>query len=119
MTPAENIGRIGQGTFLEQLDDALKRVAADVLRSGKKGSVSVTLEITQPQRGMMAVAIMESITLRPPKTAGLGTMAYLGDDGELYQRDPRQEDLPFRMIDTERGDARVIDPETGEIRGAN
>lgn len=103
MTPGEVIQRLDQGHFSEDLTAAIVAVAEDVVRTGKKGSVAVTFEITQPNAGEPAVIVMDSISRKPPKEAGRGTMAFV-IDGELHRNDPRQTSLPVREVDLATGE---------------
>lgn len=97
--------RLGGGTLIERLHEALVQTAQEVVETGNPGTVTLAFKITTQEQGEPLVAILETIGRTPPKRSPRGTILYaLG--GELHREDPRQIKMEFRSID----------PKTGEIR---
>lgn len=99
------VQRIGNGELIEDLATALAAVAADVVESGKDGSVTLTLKVSTRHAGNELVTVEDSISRKPPKRAGRGAMLY-ALDGELYARDPRQTEMQFRTVAGEAAEVR-------------
>lgn len=102
--------RLGERRFLRELYLALVDVTHDVVSHGRAGSVSVTLVVTQPVKGVPQVIVAESITRRPPKDDPRGA-AYWAVDGGLHREDPRQTRLELRTLPSGQTELRAADGE--------
>lgn len=100
--------RLGGGHTLDELYAAILRVSEEVTATGNPGKVTLTLNIERPKSGDPAIVIVkDAIATAPPKSVSNGAL-FFAVNGELHNRDPRQTELPLR----------VIDGDTGEIRDA-
>lgn len=110
------IRRLASGHLLEDLADALERVAEEVAETGKPGAVSLKLAIKPlGEPGSVMIAIEEEIGRTPPKRSRGGSIFY-SVDGGLYSEDPRQSRLPFRSVETATNDIREPGTEPATVR---
>lgn len=98
MDPLAILNRIGRGRLLEELTEALAQVADEVVATGKAGSVTLSLKVSTREQGDEMVTITESIGRKLPARAARGGYLYAVDGG-LYATDPRQLELPMRVVD--------------------
>lgn len=106
MDPLKTIARLASGHMLEDLAEALERVAEEVAETGKPGAVSVKFAIKPlGEPGNVMLAIEEEIGRTPPKRTRGGTLFY-SVNGSLFDQDPRQTRLPFRAVETPESEIR-------------
>jgi hypothetical protein len=108
---------LARGQLFDELCEAMIDVAEDVITTGRKGTVTLTLRLSQATPGEPSVVVAEEIKRTPPKRDPRGAILFIGD-GEFHRRDPRQEQLDFRVVDE---DASVRRPagEDQTLREAN
>lgn len=83
---------------MDKLTDAMMLVAEDVINTGRKGKVVLTLGISQASPGEPSVIVVEQIVPTLPKKDPLGAILFIGDR-EFHRRDPRQPVMDFRVVD--------------------
>lgn len=111
MDALSTLQRLGGGTLIERLHEALVATAQEVVETGNPGTVTLTLRITTQEQGHPLVAIIETIGRSVPKRKPRGTFMYAVDGG-LYREDPRQPEMPgLRSVDTSR---EIREPEVRE-----
>lgn len=96
---------------MDDLCEALVRVASEVVVMGRPGKVVVTLSVTKPQRGDPTVIVQEDIRLAPPKPESRGAF-YFVVDGAFHAKDPRQPEMAFRVVGNEPPEVKAP-PEVG------
>lgn len=101
--------RLGSGRLLDELHEALKATAAEVVATGKPGVVALTLKVSTKSKGDVMIVIDEAIKRTSPVKDPRGAMFYAVYD-DLWREDPRQEPMPFRTVDTESGEIREVQP---------
>lgn len=112
------IRRLASGHLLEDLADALERVAEEVAESGKPGAVSVKFAIKPlGEPGSVMIAIEEEIGRTPPKRSRGGSIFYAVNGG-LYDQDPRQTRMPFRSVEAPESDVRETADDSATVREA-
>lgn len=82
------------GEFIQELDDALSRVCAEVSERGKSGSITIKLTVTAAGRSL---EIADEIGAKAPKVVTPGTIFFRDRDGRLSRTDPRQMAIPFTI----------------------
>ena len=103
------ISRLSDGYLLEKLAEMGASVAAEVQRTGKPGSVTLTLKFSVTNQGDDMVIVADAIATKFPAREGRATFLY-AMDGELFTTDPRQPSFrEFRTVETESSEARLID----------
>ena len=99
------ISRLGGGSFLEDLAEALEKTAAEVVETGKVGVVNAQFKISTRGQGNLIVTIDETVSRKSPKRDPQGAL-YVALDGHLWREDPRQVPLNFRDVNTDTGEVR-------------
>lgn len=107
MDPLAILLRLGGGQTLEDLATALVTTAEEVVATGKQGSVTLKLTLTNKHQGDVLLIIDEVISRASPKKDPRGAVFYAVDGG-LYKEDPRQTPLDFRTVDTATGEIRSV-----------
>lgn len=85
------VGRIDGGLPVEVADQQLRDVIAAVQRTGKKGSVTVTLEIAQ--NGEMGIASTAKVTAKAPLISFGQSFFFTDGQGNLTRTAPTMGDL--------------------------
>lgn len=109
--------RLAGGHFLDELGIALVQVADEVVVTGNKGKVTVTLEISSAQEGEPTVIIATQIAKSPPKDKPVGAL-FWALEGQFHRQDPRQIPMEFRVVEDERGETRFADEDETAVREA-
>lgn len=91
LTITEALMSLNDGGAMEELATELKSCVAAVTTTGKKGKVTLTLEVIP--NGQQAVTVTDKIAVTLPKPDAVATMFYVTDDAGLSRRDPRQPEL--------------------------
>lgn len=99
------------GKTHEELSEALYDLVARVRDTGKKGSVSLTVNVAPLKGDIDVLVVADEIKLRLPEHDRKASLFYPDKDGNLTRRDPNQ--LSF---DSLREVPANVDPLTGEIR---
>lgn len=99
------------GKTHEELSAALYDLVARVRDTGKKGSVSLTVNVAPLKGDIDVLVVADEIKLRLPEHDRKASLFYPDKDGNLTRRDPNQ--LSF---DSLREVPPGVDPLTGEIR---
>lgn len=87
----EALMALNDGGAIEELATEVRSCVAAVTATGKKGSVTLTLNIAP--NGKDAVKIIDKVAVKLPKADGVETMFYVTDEAGLSRRDPRQPSL--------------------------
>lgn len=85
------VGRIDGGLAIETADHALKDVIAAVQRSGKKGAVTITLEVAP--NGELGFAASAKVTAKAPQVNFGQSFFFMGRGGELVRESPDMQQL--------------------------
>lgn len=82
------------GEFIQEFDDHLTKVCAEVSEHGKAGSITIKLTVSSSGRSL---EIADDIGAKVPKPATPGTIFFRDRDGKLTRTDPKQTTLPFTI----------------------
>lgn len=85
------VGRIDGGLPVETADEQLRNVIAAVQRTGKKGSVTVTLEVSP--NGEMGFAASAKVRAKAPQVNFGQSFFFMGRDGDLTREAPSMQQL--------------------------
>jgi len=83
-----------RGTLLEDAANDLAVLIAACEETGKPGTLTLAIKIEPQKNDPKALIITDKITLKEPKPEVAATIAFVGADGEITRRDPRQPELP-------------------------
>lgn len=82
-----------RGTAHAEASRALAEVVEACKRTGKKGSVTVRLDIEpQPKMGNV-IKVTDHVVSKVPAADRVGSMWFPGEHGDLHRNDPRQHEL--------------------------
>lgn len=111
------IQKLGSGTLVDRVYGALLGVSNEVIATGRKGTVTITLDVIHPQGAdPLVVVVEETIKRTLPKSDAQGAMFYTVGD-ELHSRDPRQPELPaFRVVAEGQAELRSVDETDGALK---
>lgn len=85
------VGRIDGGLPIEVADGCLRDVIAAVQRTGKKGTVTVTLEVAP--NGEMGFAASAKVTAKAPQIAFGQSFFFMGRNGDLTRQAPDMQQM--------------------------
>jgi len=98
----ETILQLNNGAAVAELSTALAKVLAAVRESGKAGSITFTVTVKPASKGVTNVVMVESqIKTKLPEPDRGMTVFYLTEDNRLVRNDPRQQQLPLRVVEIE------------------
>lgn len=90
---------IGKGRLHARLSDQLAAVAAGVAETGKKGTVTLKIEVKPPSKnaesGVLSVTGISTATVPESDSTSPTSIFFVGDSGNLTRNDPKQLMLPM------------------------
>ena len=99
----ETILQMNNGATLGELSEALNKVVANVRATGKAGSITLTLKVAPASKGSTDVLVVESqVKTKLPEPDRGVTIFFATADNTLVRNDPRQQQLPLRVVDIDR-----------------
>jgi hypothetical protein len=84
---------IRAGEMVEELTENLAQVVNAVLATGKKGSLTLKLNVDPASKGDAVVTITDDIKVTIPREKKAGTLMFALPSGSLQRQDPRQTEL--------------------------
>lgn len=102
MDPLATLQRLANGRLIDELCEALRVTAEEVVTTGKPGTVTVTLKVSKAPTDLMVI-VEETIARSAPKKDPRGAF-FFAFEGDLFHADPRQAELDFRTVDTTTGE---------------
>jgi hypothetical protein len=110
MDALATIQRLGQGRLLESLHSALVATSEEVVETGKPGTITLKLTVSNHGQGDELVTVNETLSRTSPKRPSRGAIFY-AVEGELHRDDPRQTKMDFRLVEP---DSEVREPKGRE-----
>ena len=89
---------INRGMLDDEMGQAIMEVVQAVLRHGKKGSVTVKLDISLQSFDQGTVKILPDVKTVMPKEKREGAILFAYPSGKLSQDDPKQASLPLQTV---------------------
>jgi hypothetical protein len=89
------------GASERELARALNELVGTVERTGKKGKLTYTIEVSPMTNKVVGaqLIVVDSIELKLAKPAREGSLFFVTPESNLSRRDPRQQDLELKTID--------------------
>lgn len=84
------LGRHDEGSVVETADEALRDVISQVMRTGKKGSVTLTMEV-EPN-GPKGLEVSCKLAAKAPQLAFGKSFYFTNQSGDLTRTPPRGEE---------------------------
>lgn len=110
---ADFLRETNRGTTHDELSEYLQQLTAAVSDTGKKGSLSLRIDVEPIKGDNAAFSISDKITLKLPEHDRGSSMFFRDADNNLTRRDPRQ--LEFESL-REAPAPPGVDPATGEVK---
>lgn len=108
-----------RGSLANELAAKLQEVVAAVIEHGKKGNLTLKLEVS-PSKDGMTVFVTDDVKHNPPKADRGGSIMFPDAKGNLHRQDPNQMRLErFHVVETANDETVVVDTGTGEIKEIN
>jgi hypothetical protein len=105
-TPLEGPARKPFAAFLQEhrngglhgeLSDALAQLVLATLEQGKKGTLTIKVDVSPNQDGV-TVTITDTVTVKPPEAPRGAGIWFADEAGNLSRRNPMQPELPLREL---------------------
>jgi hypothetical protein len=92
MNPSlRTLGQLRRGQFVTDLDAELAALVDAVRDTGRKGRLTIALEIQPAGKGdNITLRVTDSINCKPPQPETGDTLMFATADGQLSRQDPRQ-----------------------------
>lgn len=108
-----------RGSLATELAAKLQEVVSAVIEHGKKGHLTLRLDVA-PTKDGMTVFVTDTVKHDPPKADRGGTIMFPDAKGNLHRNDPNQMRLDkFHVVETAAAEPVIVDTDTGEIREIN
>lgn len=101
------------GRTVDNLTEKLAEVTNAVLQTGKKGTLTLKIEVSKNSEH--SVSLNENVDIKVPELSRGTAVYFKNNNGDLMRDDPRQPRLPLRRVgeDTNAADHEADDaPET-------
>lgn len=95
---ADVLRDLGQGALVDDAGVALQTLVRDVQAIGKKGVLTIKVEVAPMKGDSHALMVHAKTDVRPPASEPIGAVFFADDDGVLSKDDPRQMKLPLRDV---------------------
>lgn len=102
------LAKLGTHRFIDELATALSDVGSEVVRTRRKGKVSVVFTLTPGADDGISLVVNEEIKPGWPVKPSRGAH-FMAVDGELFDSDPRQVPMEFTEVDRGTGEVRTVD----------
>jgi hypothetical protein len=91
-----------------ELSHELANLVNAVQETQKPGTLTLTLKVA-PNKDGVTVTVSDKIKAAVPEADRGAAIFFVQGDGNLVRRDPRQTELPLRVVDKETGEVRDLD----------
>lgn len=92
------LGDLRSGS-LDELTARMPELVQSVLATGKKGTVTIKLDVKPSKTDDYAVELTESVKINEPQPDAAPTLMFAGSNGALTKVDPRSRQLPGMEVD--------------------
>lgn len=113
---AEFLREHGRGRTHDELGEALHTLVSRVKDTGKKGTITLTVQVEPMKKDDRMVVVSDKIAIKLPEHDRPAGVWFVGRDGNLQRNDPDQPELEGLRVAPH---PKNVDPNTGEIREAN
>lgn len=85
------------GSLHDEASDAMNELVRACQETGKKGSLTLKLNVTPTGDGV-TVSVTDDVKIAAPKPDAKPAVFYCDEYGNLLRRDPRQEELALKEV---------------------
>lgn len=83
-----------KGGLHTELSEQLADLVTQVVATGKKGTIKLTLTVAPSKDDEAIVVVTDGLSVATPKHTQRPTLFYPDEAGNLHRRDPRQAEIP-------------------------
>lgn len=107
---SEQLKHLAKGTLDAELTETLAELVRDINLHGKKGSLTLKLDLKPEVAGgeVRVIAILPSVSVTVPQPQRIASHLWPTFDGDLLRQDPDQPELDLRQVDTETGEIKQL-----------
>ncbi|MBP2856152.1 hypothetical protein J8657_00890 [Dickeya oryzae] len=99
---SQQVAYINKGTLDAELTEALAEVIKSVRETGKKGAITLTLNVSMLNtRDQNAVKVTPAVKTSKPELGQADTIMFSTADGDLLRDDPAQVKMDLTVVDAE------------------
>lgn len=103
------LGHMNSGRTVDNLTEKLAEVTDAVLLTGKKGTLTLKIEVTRNSE--LSCSFNENVDIKVPELSRGTAVFFKNSAGDLVRDDPRQPRLPLRRV----GEDKPAVEDEGEI----
>lgn len=103
------VGQIRGGKTQEELSEKLNKLVQDCRNTGKKGELTLTVQIRPDKGDSGQYFVTPSIKTKSPEFAPGETIFWGTPEGNLQRTDPAQHELPLKVVDEQPKAPRFVD----------
>lgn len=89
---------VESGVLLDELTEVQREMLDACAKTNKAGEITITLKYKPEAPGQ--VSVKAELKAKPPKMARGSTLFFTTPEGNLDRRDPRQQTLDLKSVDT-------------------
>jgi hypothetical protein len=97
----QHLNYLNKGTLADELTECMSEVVKAVRDSGKKGSVTVTLNVNSVKGSEDQVSITSSVKHLAPQLDRPATIMFSTADGDLLRDDPDKLQMTLKSIESQ------------------
>lgn len=106
----DTLTKLRHGLCVEDLSQEFHQLLCAVNRTGRGGSLTLTIKVKPVDKSVSVdrVQIVDDITIKAPKPERGSTWMFLDAQNNPSTNDPRQPDLPLRVVAEQPKQAREV-----------
>lgn len=89
------LGEISHGDLMDQSSEMLQQLAIAVRETGKKGTLTLTIEVKPRGRDCGQVEVSGQCVLKAPVSDIAPSMLFVSEDGQFFKDNPAQLKMDF------------------------
>lgn len=94
----QTLAELNGGKLSEELTEALAELCKHCEATGKKGELKLTLKLRPAKGNHGAIHVEHEVAMKVPPFDRPVDYLFLTQSGELVREDPRQQQLPLRVV---------------------
>lgn len=94
------LSEIRHGSLLEEAAEELQAVVKAAEETGKAATLTIQLTVKPASKAGGVMVLQDKITTKLPQLPAGETMVFVTPEFNIQAQDPRQADLPLKVVDT-------------------
>jgi|SRR3972149_1099267 len=96
----DTLRELRDGAVLDEFAVKLNEVTKAVQDTGKKGSITLTIDVRRMTSETIAVIVTDTIKVKVPERDRSGSIMFVTEDNNLQAEHPKQRKLDLKIADT-------------------